>query len=266
VKELSSQIKMKDTEPKKFKILEDKIDKLEFKLKEVVESTGNNVPRIKCVNCDYSSTKHIELEKHITAKHVKVLQVKKCKFCKETFKENFELESHLKTHKEAETYDCEKCDKTFVLKWRLRKHQGVHETDRYCHYYNNQKFCPFEKLGCKFRHEQSAICKFQNCNNSLCQFRHIDVIDTEEALLKEVNNDSDRQTGSKESEFIIYKCKTCDRKFTSQEDLTNHDVKIHEAEKKSDEYSKFLKEQQSKMKNMTPTELFNLVEVIRNRN
>ena len=55
---------MKDTELKKFKILEVKIDKLEFKLKEVVESTGNNVPRIKCVNCDYSSTKHIELEKH----------------------------------------------------------------------------------------------------------------------------------------------------------------------------------------------------------
>jgi hypothetical protein len=120
-----------------------------------------------------------------------VSQVKKCKLCQETFTDIFELENHLKTHKVAETFVCDNCDKTFVLNWRLRK--TVHETDKYCHYFNNNKTCPFE-------------------------------------------------------------------------DLTEHDEKIHEAEKKSEEYSKFLKEQQLKMKNMTPTELFNLVEVIKNRN
>jgi hypothetical protein len=29
-----------------------------------------------------------------------------------------------------------------------------------CHYFNNDKKCPFEELGCKFLHSVSQICKF----------------------------------------------------------------------------------------------------------
>ena len=49
---------------------------------------------------------------------------------------------------------------------------SVHATNKYCHYFNNQKSCPFELLGCKFKHEESPTCKFQNRFNSLCPFRH----------------------------------------------------------------------------------------------
>ena len=49
---------------------------------------------------------------------------------------------------------------------------SVHETTKYCYYYNNDKFCPYDELGCKFRHEVSIPCKFRECKNILCQFRH----------------------------------------------------------------------------------------------
>ena len=58
---------------------------------------------------------------------------------------------------------------------------GSHETERYCHYYNNGKICPFEEIGCKFRHEHSPACTFKKCSNSLCQYRH----DTNETFVSE---------------------------------------------------------------------------------
>ena len=70
---------------------------------------------------------------------------------------------------------CEICVKTFVLLWRLRKHQSNHgdENQKKCHYFNNQKHCLFEALGCKFAHKQSENCKFdKKCSNKLCPFRH----------------------------------------------------------------------------------------------
>ena len=39
--------------------------------------------------------------------------------------ENWELEIHIKEHREAETYSCDECDKSIVLIWRLEKHKKV---------------------------------------------------------------------------------------------------------------------------------------------
>ena len=47
-------------------------------------------------------------------------------------------------------FKCEKCDKSFVLKWRLRKHLSGHEAEAFCYYFDNEKECPFDKIGCKF--------------------------------------------------------------------------------------------------------------------
>ena len=52
----------------------------------------------------------------------------KCKFCDARFDKNSELEVHMKTHHNTvDTFECEQCGKTFVLKWCLRKHQGIHK-------------------------------------------------------------------------------------------------------------------------------------------
>ena len=42
-----------------------------------------------------------------------------------------------------------------------------------CHYFNNEKSCPYNELGCKFLHIASEKCKFeQKCDRRLCPNRH----------------------------------------------------------------------------------------------
>ena len=55
--------------------------------------------------------------------------IKKCKLCKETFTENFNLEIHLKTHNEAETFE-----KSVVLKWQYSEKEiyKCETCDRQC--------------------------------------------------------------------------------------------------------------------------------------
>ena len=74
---------------------------------------------------------------------------------------NFELENHLKAHKEGENIEYNTCGKAFVLKCGLTKHMSGHETDRFCHYYNNQKCCPYmKKLGASLNMNQNLIASF----------------------------------------------------------------------------------------------------------
>ena len=42
-----------------------------------------------------------------------------------------------------------------------------------CHYYNNEKLCPYDELGCKFLHSVADKCKFgQKCKRRLCPNRY----------------------------------------------------------------------------------------------
>ena len=78
-------------------------------------------------------------------------------------------------HVSSEKFQCGKCHKTFVLKWRLSKHQEIHDnlSVKKCHYFNNKKFCPFEEIGCMFEHALSGNCKHEEkCTKSLCSFQH----------------------------------------------------------------------------------------------
>ena len=80
----------------------------------------------------------------------------KCDSCSKQFVKISDLEEHIKIkHEEYQTYKCEVCSKTFITNWRLQKHGKMHLKDniRHCHYYKNNRHCPFENLGCKFQHE-----------------------------------------------------------------------------------------------------------------
>ena len=71
------------------------------------------------------------------------------------------------SHDSIEKYSCEHCDKQFVLKWRLQKHQQIHtqHKTKKCHYFNNGKICPYENIGCMFEHSSSELCKYGiQCN------------------------------------------------------------------------------------------------------
>ena len=42
-----------------------------------------------------------------------------------------------------------------------------------CYFFNNEKLCPFQDVGCKFLHETSEKCYFQNsCRNARCPYQH----------------------------------------------------------------------------------------------
>ena len=116
---------------------------------------------------------------------------------------------------------------TFVLEWRLKKHRSIHTEKavnlKFCHYYNNNKACPFSQLGCMFRHEDSPFClNNKKCIIKLCQVKH-------------------SQTDTKEKNT----CDKCDYNTDSVENFKMHIEELHI--RKSD--------QQSEDKEMFETEV-----------
>ena len=77
----------------------------------------------------------------------------KCKLCEESFDTFVDLENHIEVcHEKHNVFQCDKCEKGFVLKWRLKKHMRLHaETNiKPCHYFNNDRNCPFKNLDASF--------------------------------------------------------------------------------------------------------------------
>ena len=124
---------------------------------EPIESNLNekNQELFKCKKCQKIFESEESLKNHISSYHSNRI---KCEFCTKDFSKNNFFEVHIKTeHEEAEKFKCEICEMTFVLEWRLKKHRNIHTEQatnmKFCHYYNNNKTCPFSDLGCIFRHE-----------------------------------------------------------------------------------------------------------------
>ena len=193
--------------------LENKVRELESRLViaeskiaslENSQSTKRKENIVKCHLCDLTFDEKGSLKKHHITTHPKNL---KCEYCEETFQLNWRLEKHLQTHKESKKFNCDKCAKVFVLQWRLEKHQKSHDetNTKYCHYFNNSKLCPYDAIGCMFRHETASWCRFQKCCNKLCQFRH-----------RQENLQSQKS-----------QCGKCDLSFESKDDLIIHEHEDH---------------------------------------
>ena len=181
-------------------------------LKEEVKELKDNNPRedtknaLKCNKCDSSFESKKNLKEHIHKIHPTNI---KCLSCEKTFQKNCELETHIKTsHKEMIKYDCDKCDQKFILKWRLLKHESIHSNNsavKKCHYFNNNKTCPFEENGCMFAHIKADTCKFgKSCLNNLCSYQH-----------------------SSREEVTIFECQQCEEVFQSHNHLITHVESIH---------------------------------------
>ena len=100
-------------------------------------------------------------------------------------------------HGQYQEFACEKCEKQFMTKWRLKKHMGMHteKVIKQCHYFNNGGECPFEEYGCKFLHSMSKLCiQRDGCKVRLCPFRH----EEEEILENDTKVDSDGSYSDKD--------------------------------------------------------------------
>ena len=117
-----------------------------LKEKETVEnSDGKSEDEFSCNICDMSFKSKKKLKIHNQSDHNPWI---KCDSCDATFEKICDLEVHVEiTHDSVEKFQCEKCCKTFVLKWRFKKHQELHTNTqiRRCHSFNNQKHCPLYK-------------------------------------------------------------------------------------------------------------------------
>ena len=132
----------------------------------------NQIQSIKCKECDIAFTDKAGLKRHMHATHPKIY---KCKDCDKAFDECWKFEMHVKDHDSEEEFKCDICNKSFFLEWRFRQHlRGHHDSGRkFCHYFNNDKLCPFQLIGCKFKHENSQLCVYgKRCQTYLCQHKH----------------------------------------------------------------------------------------------
>ena len=98
-------------------------------------------------------------------------------------------EDTLENHKKIKhvKFQCDECDMEFRHEAVLEKHkEAAHEdVELFCHYFNNEKDCPFEDKR-MFVHKESEVCKFGNlCERRLCMYRH------EESNAVECESDED---------------------------------------------------------------------------
>ena len=112
------------------------IEKIESnKQKKVIKMNDDKNTQIKCKECEFSCQQTNILKTHMKEDHNVQPLEQKCSICDKTFKENVDLELHLKNeHFGAETFSCNLCDQKFYLEWRLRRHKEVHSTSKFCHY------------------------------------------------------------------------------------------------------------------------------------
>ena len=175
VKELSIEV---DELKKEILYLREYIDTVKsdvtLKINDVKEDKKamNRKTKLKCFKCEKTFTTKPLLVNHIAESHRKNIE---CDQCDSTFTQMYDLEHHIESiHQAKQNFKCNQCNLSFFTNWRLQKHTRMHSKNgKKCHFFNNGKLCPYEKLGCRFEHEVSQKCKFGiKCKKSLCQFMH----------------------------------------------------------------------------------------------
>ena len=154
-----------------FKALSEKYEKLEKKVCECVKVAKHVYQCNKCGQ-DFESMKNLRKHQQKACKSSDLVMVFDCEDCGKSFDEKWKLNAHKKNHKK---HKCDQCGKTFQAKDIMEKHTKIaHENVKlYCHFFNNEKVCPFEEE-CIFLHEDSENCRFaENCDRINCMFKHI---------------------------------------------------------------------------------------------
>ena len=133
----------------------------------------------------------------------------KCDECEKSFKDENKRDKHLKIHQK---YECDECDKVFKYEENLDKHmEAVHDGFiLFCHYYNNNKECPFGEE-CIFDHEESGECRYgKACEREMCMFTHDDKNNDETSDNYDDDNDAEVEKIKPVLEKVRMAVKKCD--------------------------------------------------------
>ena len=179
------------TEVKDIITRQEKIDKIVvnnsediLKLKKTKEETAEAIKcleqKVRDIDKDFEEAKTLVKDKEdtIEVKSNEFGKTINCNQCDKSYDRFVDLEVHIKNfHEKHPGFKCDQCEKVFSLKWRLKKHLNLHSRNyiKCCHYFNNNKHCPYEEYGCKFLHTNSKNCVFgKKCRVKLCPFKHND--------------------------------------------------------------------------------------------
>ena len=219
-------------------VLIQKYSKLEKKYEKSLERRRKAA--FKCKMCDEEVESIKDLKKHRES----CKGTFECEDCDKCFKDEVSLENHVKrVHRK---FECDECDNVYEYEGNLEKHmEAVHEdVVLFCHYYNNNKECPYDNE-CIFAHEESEQCKFgKACDRVMCMYRHVKENDEEsdEDEANDVDNDDDNDVNpddiapcleniKKSLEKVaillkevvpILKCEDCGFEAKNQNGLTMH--------------------------------------------
>ena len=108
------------------------------------------------------------------------------------FNEEWKLNAHKKRHNK-----CNQCSKTFKNQDIMEKHKNISHGNMkiYCHFFNNEKKCPYENE-CIFLHDDADVCRYGVlCERNNCMYKHgddkCDNIDVSDNIDQEIVNDVD---------------------------------------------------------------------------
>ena len=183
-----------------FNFLKEKINILINKYSELENKLENNFKaRFKCRKCDetFENVRKFEKHKENSTTCDANPYPYPCEMCGLEFTSEKQCSSHKEKHG---NFKCDKCDKVFTFEGVLEKHiSAAHGSMTiFCHYYNNNKLCPF-KTECIFVHLVSKDCIFGNeCERMFCMFRHDEHFQNDEEECEEENDEMDEHDESDE--------------------------------------------------------------------
>ena len=130
---------------------ENKINLVKENIKSQKKTIKNLKESFKCDECEQTFALKSHLRSHITLSHPKFIR---CEICNETFSPSWMFETHLETHGKPKEYKCEECGKEFFLNWRFKQHMKAYNSPsvKLCKYLIAKEACPFDRVGCKFKH------------------------------------------------------------------------------------------------------------------
>ena len=238
VKDMENDISLKNLEIHKltasYKSLATKYQELETQYKQL---QYRNPTVFKCTLCENNFASKNDLKAHSKNKHAGSL---KCDVCGKVFDEEWKCNAHIKSHN---IFPCDNCEKVFNQEGTRSRHKtAVHEQIRiYCHFYNNNKNCPFESQ-CIFLHEDSQECKYGKiCERVNCMYKHVNDendVEGEEEMIEddETENDTEEINMTANETFLnpsqekieLLKCDKCE--FQSEENyiIQNHTASHHQ--------------------------------------
>jgi len=231
VKSLSEELANVKEELKEMQFLKQKVEELETEIRALKSSESvEEHQKIQCRKCRETFPSTRNLKEHIKNSHPKLID---CRHCEQTFSSNVDLENHAEEHKLEKHFKCDICGKKFYLEWRMTKHKTVHHEDtKPCRYSTSRRRCPFEAVGCKFRHDDSPVLGDKIQEQDLTEDDDEEVVHHVESYSTEASDGVDKdneEDGVDEDDSVINEnqCHLCKKQLSTKDELWDHVESVH---------------------------------------